>query len=153
MIRMNACNQRGFTLIEIGAVVVLAMLLIAAVGPSIADKFESNREKQILDEMATIVDGARDRKGAGAVYSLTSIATLTGEEYIFPAWGNGVGVNPKNGNYTARPNSADPRLLDVGATGLDNAAQCIRLERKLEVATNGGNSASCSGTTLTGVFK
>lgn len=145
-------KQKGFATIEVVAAIVVIMLMALGIGPKVSAAFEKTNEKTIVDDINLIVIAALDKKSPNPTYAGVSISTLTADDYIKLPWGNGVGANPKNGNYTAGPNSSDARLLDVTVTGLQDAAQCTRLEDKLEASTNDANSASCSGTTLTLTF-
>jgi prepilin-type N-terminal cleavage/methylation domain-containing protein len=145
-------SQKGFSLIEIMAVLAIAALLVIGVLWSKRIVDDSLNSNQFTADIATLTTQARAWRGLDPTYTGISVTALTGMGLLPSSWGAGAGVNPAGGNYTLAVNSTDATRVNLIATGMSTEG-CLNVEKKIEGTTDGGNQASCSSGTLTAVFR
>ena len=145
-------SQKGFSLIEIMAVLAIAAFLVLGVMWSKRIVDDSLNNNQFTSDIATLVTQARSWRGLDPTYTGISVTALTGMGLLPTSWGAGSGVNPAGGNYTLAANATNATRVDLTATGMSQEA-CLNVEKKIEGTTDGGNQASCSSGTLTAVFR
>jgi prepilin-type N-terminal cleavage/methylation domain-containing protein len=144
--------QKGFSLIEIMAVLAIAALLVIGVLWSKQIVDDSLNSNQFTADIATLATQARAYRGLAPTYTGISVTALTGMGLLPTSWGAGSGVNPAGGDYTLAVNTSDSTRVDLTATGMSQVA-CLNVEKKIEGSTDGGSSATCSSGTLTAVFR
>jgi len=150
--KVNRQKGKGFTLIEVLVVIAIIGALAAVIGEKVSNAETTKLSNIVIGDVMAIATGARSWRGSAYKYTGLSLSTLSTAEIVSSTWGTGVGVNPLGGNYTVAVNGTNANYQDVKATGLGPAV-CSLVERHVEVATVGGNQASCSAGTLTAVFK
>lgn len=140
-------RQRGFTLIEAGAWMLLAGIVMYGALKAVGGGFASQKESTTQQEMIDLAAAAMRMKLNSPTYAGVTCTKLVEDKYINTKWTSCTSVNPYGGNYTVDPNSSNAVMVDVSATGLPEDV-CRRLETNFAKTS----LASCSGTALTVTF-
>lgn len=76
--------KKGFTLIEIIAILILLMLIVSITVPVVANVISNSKEKLYNDQVSLIIDGAKTYMMENEVTSNTciSLETLSNGHYI-----------------------------------------------------------------------
>lgn len=141
-------KQKGFTVIEIVAVLAVAIIILGLVVPKLMSGNNALAEQTINDHVISLANGAKKWRGIRPNYTGVTCAALINDDYVDQPWANCNGVNPEGGNYTVAPNGGNPNDLTITATGL-TAEVCNRVERNLETSVL---ASGCAGGTLTVTF-
>lgn len=142
-----ALRQRGLTIIEAMAWLVLFALIMLGVFKTISSGYDGQKESMTQQDIIDISAAALKMKNISPTFAGISCANLVTDKYIVNQWTSCTAVNPFGGNYTAGPNSSNAVHLDVTATGLPQEV-CRRLANTFSKTT----VASCSGSVLSVTF-
>tara|TARA_R110000737_G_scaffold190704_2_gene212316 strand:+ start:406 stop:855 length:450 start_codon:yes stop_codon:yes gene_type:complete len=127
----NRKKQNGSLLIDVAAAIIVIGSL-AAYAQAKSEPVQEHGDEQILiNEVATIISGARKLKSTKSDGLTTvSMTALSEDKYISSILGNGTGKNPFGGNYTITQNGTNGGMVDVAITGLP-AEVCTRVKDML----------------------
>lgn len=150
-----AKKQKGFTLIEIGIVLIILGLLVAVSLPVINASRDSAKVDAGMSMMRSVLQGAQKfgpRNGDKTGISMTALADrgLIPEE-----WGTGAAagqnINPWGGNVTITVNGGDPRLVDIVFTNIDDDEGGLLFSDY--AAEDGADAAAYAAGTMTATMK
>ena len=136
-------NQRGMTTVDwLITIAGIALVTVYFSGKSESASTKTD-ESIIYDTFNHIVESARNAKaGTTDGYASMDMSFLSSKKYISTAYGDGVGTNPKGGDWNLTGSTVS--VLKVSATGLEDEL-CQRLADKF----NKWSTATCSSGTVT----
>lgn len=140
-------SQRGATLIEIMAYLVIAGFILFGVMRTIGSGNADAKQAQAEKDINFIFASALKKKGFSTTFTGVTCDNLIADGWLQVGWTNCTAVNPYNGNYTAAP-ASNPTQLTVTAQVLNDPPAC----RRLAETFNKIQTASCSSTTLSVTF-
>jgi len=144
--------MKTLSLIEVMAVLAIVIFLVLGIIKVKSYVDDVLNSHTFTKDIGIITTQARSWRGLNPTYTGISVADLTEMGLLPKTWGAGSGVNPTGGNYILAANATDATRADLTVIGMSQEA-CLSIEIKIEVITDGGNRASCSGGTLTAVFR
>lgn len=115
-------NNKGFTLIEIAAVLTIITILLLVVGIATKGMFDNGRVNSAAQSVETLRSASAQYLASGNVtYAGINIAALkTGS--LLPNNFSGVSSNPYGGNYTVAADAADNTKVVVTLTSIPGDA-------------------------------
>ncbi len=115
-------NNKGFTLIEIAAVLTIITILLLVVGISTKGMFDNGRVNSAAQSVETLRSASAQYLASGNVtYAGISVATLKTEN-LLPSNFSGTSSNPYGGNYTVAPDATDNTKVVVTLTAIPGDA-------------------------------
>ena len=115
-------NEKGFTLIEIIAVLVVLGLLAVFAVPKFFDLQSRAKQKPIAAAISDMKSRLNQRFGSqlldgiavGSVdYSESAVGTNLGQDFLITSWGWGLGNTQVSFNLTYYPNPSDTNFTPV----------------------------------------
>ncbi len=143
-------KQKGFTLIELGIVLVVIVGLTITLWPQLQQLYGLGDAAKLRTQVMEIQNGAQLFKQRNNVFTGVSMTVLDNQGYISDRMGDGSSRNPWGGNYSIVADATDPTRYVVTATGVRNAD--IGAQLAADYATS-AVSATFSGTTFTVTFQ
>ncbi len=146
----NRNRTKGFTLIELGIVLVVIVGMTLTLWPQLEQLFGLGDAAKLRAQITEIQNGAQLFKQRNNVFTGVSMTILDNQGYISDRMGDGSSRNPWGGNYTISVDATDPTRYVVTATSVRNAD--IGAQVAADYATS-AVSASFSGTTFSVTFQ
>ena len=141
-------RQAGYTLVQIMiAVTVVALLSIVSVKEAM-DMWNDSKAEDTAREVTIIMTEMTKCAGLkGGSFASCDIDELVRLGYLdAETWGDGTGVNPYSGDYTAQQVTGNPNRFTVTASGITSDAHCARM---VEFFTGRAKAVDCTTGTLT----
>lgn len=109
-------KQKGFTLLELMVVLVLAAIVLGWAGQKGFQAWQDYKVTRMTDDVTVISKAMNEKYGDKASYASASMTDLGKRlpDYI----GDGVGTNPFSGNYSVAPGT-EPRTYKVTVTKVE----------------------------------
>jgi type II secretory pathway pseudopilin PulG len=121
--RVNgARNQKGFTLIEAGMAIVIALLVIAAAVAAFSAQRLKAQVRSATSDVGSIYQAAQDWASTRANFTGVNCANLAANNQLPKNVGNCTGTDPWGGNYTVNPNAANSGQVDINVTAVPAGA-------------------------------
>jgi len=117
----SKARQRGFTLLEVGLALVVAMLVIAAAAMAFTTQRDRAEVKSAVDGVNALYSGAANwAMSRPSSYTGVSCAVLVAQGALPPVLGNCTATNPWGGNYTVSVNASNSAHVDITLTNVPN---------------------------------
>jgi len=115
-------NKKGFTIIELIAVMVIIGIILSAVLAAVQGATNNSRLTSAVASVRALQTASVNYYNSnGGSYTSLSIATLASGNYL-PANFSGTGNNPWNGNITVAPDS-NANWFDITLTNVPSTQQ------------------------------
>jgi type IV pilus assembly protein PilA len=150
IIKTTSKKQSGFTLIEIGVVLLILGVLAYFTVPAIQAFQSSSKVDAGLRQIETVVSAAQRFGKRNGDKTGISVQALTDRGLVPAEWVDGTGINPWAGDVTVAVDT-DVTQVVIEFTGIDDDAAGLRFEDELN---NGiAESATYTSGTLQAVFE
>jgi len=116
----SKARQGGFTLLEVGLALVVAMLVIAAAAMAFTTQRDRAEVKSAVDGVNSLYSGAQDWAITRPNFTGVSCAVLIAQNLLPPLLGNCTAANPWGGNYTVAANATNAARVDITLTNVPN---------------------------------
>ncbi|MDG1753280.1 MAG: type II secretion system protein [Thalassotalea sp.] len=124
----NINKNKGFTLIELLVVGVILAILVATAVASMSSNIDETKLDKVSNDMAFIASKMMKCGVAkGGNFTNCNITTLRSREYLDTSWGDGTGISPFGGNYTAAVVAGNTNRFTVASTAIPSDAKCLQL--------------------------
>ncbi len=141
-------RQAGYTLVQVMlSIGIVAILGIVTVKEAM-DAWNDTKAEEMAREVTVIMGEMTKCAGIkGGSFATCDIDELVRLGYLdSESWGDGTGVNPYSGDYTAQQVTGNPNRFTVTGTGITSDAHCARL---VEMFTGRAKAVDCTSGTLT----
>lgn len=141
-------KQKGYTLTQVMlAIVIVGILSIVTIKEAL-DSWNDTKP----DDMAREVSYLMGEMTKCATLNRGSYATCDIDELVrlgyldSETWGDGTGVNPYSGDYTANQETGNPNRFIITGTNITSDQHCARL---IEMFNDRAKAVACTSGTLT----
>lgn len=111
-------KQKGFTLLEVGLAIVVALLVIAAAAMAFTTQREKAQVKAAIEGINYVYQAAQDWAATRPNFTGVSCAVLTSQNLLPNIVGDCTGDNPWGGNYTVAVNSGNSARVTITLTNV-----------------------------------
>jgi type II secretory pathway pseudopilin PulG len=111
-------KQGGFTLLEVGLAVVIALLVIAAAAMAFTTQREKAAVKSAVEGVNYIYQAAQDWASTRPNFTGVNCAILVAQNLLPSALGDCTGDNPWGGNYTVAVNGGSSASVNITLTNV-----------------------------------
>lgn len=111
-------KQKGFTLLEVGLAVVVALLVIAAAATAFTTQREKAQVKAAVEGINYLYQAAQDWASTRPSFTGVSCSVLVAQSLLPKVLDDCNGDNPWGGNYTVAVNSANPARVQITLTNV-----------------------------------
>jgi type II secretory pathway pseudopilin PulG len=127
-------RQGGFTLIELGFVLVVVMLLIAVVAIAFTTQRDRAEVKLAVDGINGLYLGAADWQMSRPNYTGVSCTVLVAQGRLPAILGNCSASNPWGGNYTVAANASNAARVDITLTSVPSGPGAQLVDKLTPIA-------------------
>jgi len=113
-------KQGGFTLLEVGLAVVVAMVIIAAAAMAFTTQREKASVKSAVEGVNYIYQAAQDWASTRPNFTGVSCAVLASQNLLPQILGDCNGDNPWGGNYSVAVNGSNSARVTITLTSVPN---------------------------------
>ncbi len=122
-------NAKGFTIVEL----VIAGVILAIIFATAVASMSSNLDEAKLDEVSNDMSFIASKMlkcgfANGGNFTNCNMSTLRSREYLDTTWGDGTGISPFDGDYTAAVASGNTNRFTVSTTNLPSDPKCLQLQ-------------------------
>ncbi|MGP4943215.1 type II secretion system protein [Pseudoalteromonas nigrifaciens] len=141
-------KQNGYTLIQVMLAIVVVGILSVITMKEAIDAWNDTKPDDMAREvsylMGEMTKCATLNRGS---YEKCDIDELVGLGYLDDeTWGDGTGVNPYSGDYTASQETGNPNRFVITGTSITSDEHCARL---VEMFSDRAKAVDCTSGTLT----
>jgi type II secretory pathway pseudopilin PulG len=135
-------KQKGFTLLEVGLAVVVALLVIAAAAMAFTTQREKASVKNAIEGVNYIYQAAQDWASVRPNFTGVSCAILVAQNLLPQVLGDCTGDNPWGGNYTVAVNGSNSARVNITLTNVPNGPGAQLVDKLTPFATSTPTFAS-----------
>jgi type IV pilus assembly protein PilA len=116
----SKARQGGFTLLEVGLALVVAMLVIAAAAMAFTTQREKAGVKSAVEGVNYLYQAAQDWASTRPNFTGVSCAVLVAQNLLPQALGTCTASNPWGGDYTVSVNGSNSARVNITLTNVPN---------------------------------
>jgi type IV pilus assembly protein PilA len=121
-IKTQKTNNKGFTIIELIAVMVIIAVILGSVLAAVKGATDSSRITSAIASVRALQTASVNYySGNGGSYTGLSFATLASNNMLPANFTSGTNADPWNGNITVAPDS-NPNYFDITLTNVPSTA-------------------------------
>jgi len=135
-------KQAGFTLLEVGLAVVVALLIIAAAAMAFTTQREKAQVKSAVEGVNYIYQAAQDWASTRPNFTGVSCATLVTQQLLPKIIGDCTGDNPWGGDYTVTVNGGNSARVNIVLTNVPTGPGAQLVDKLTPFATSAPTFAS-----------